>query len=178
MAPPVLGVIFDNLSFKDRTSHFLRRYQLIFRIHLVDCVEGINDFFRRGFSNFSNDFRHRDCLLSSDGLRSDGHISELRPQASRKPSGQAFQLLGPHLRIKAFYGTSDNAVRTQVWIAVSVYVLVAILKKRLRLDVSLYTILQILSVTISEKTPLSLALSDSHMGYTEQIIANQLNLFE
>jgi len=65
-----------------------------------------------------------------------------------------FKWIKQHLRIKAFYGTSENAVKTQIWIAVSVYVLVAIAKKQLRLDdVSLYTILQILSVTLFEKFP-------------------------
>lgn len=70
-----------------------------------------------------------------------------------------FKWLKQHLRIKAFYGTTENAVRTQVWIALSVYLLVAILKKRLHLDQSLYTILQILSLTLFEKTPILQALS-------------------
>lgn len=72
-----------------------------------------------------------------------------------------FKWLKQHLRIKAFYGTSDNAVRIQVWVAISVYLLVAILKKRLRLSASLYTILQILSVTLFEKTPILQALEQS-----------------
>ena len=65
-----------------------------------------------------------------------------------------FKWIKQHLRIKAFYGTSDNAVKTQIWIAISIYVLVAIVKKRLNLDHSLYSILQILSVTLMEKTPI------------------------
>ena len=65
-----------------------------------------------------------------------------------------FKWIKQHLRIKAFYGTSENAVKSQTWIAVSVYVLIAIIKKRLRLEPSLYTILQILSLTVFEKTPL------------------------
>jgi len=89
-----------------------------------------------------------------------------------------FKWIKQHLRIKAFYGTSNNAVRTQVWIAVSVYVLVAILKKRLHLDASLYTILQILSVTIFEKTPLSLVFADTDVFLNDNIPTNQLNLFE
>jgi len=72
-----------------------------------------------------------------------------------------FKWIKQHLRIKAFYGTNQNAVRTQIWIAISVYLLVAILKKRLHLDLSLYTILQILSLTLFEKTPISQALSQS-----------------
>lgn len=70
-----------------------------------------------------------------------------------------FKWLKQHLRIKAFYGTSPNAVRTQIWSAIAIYLLVAILKKRLHLDSSLYTILQILSLTLFEKMPLSQALS-------------------
>ena len=70
-----------------------------------------------------------------------------------------FKWIKQHLRIKAFYGTSPNAVRTQVWSAIAVYLLVAILKKRLHLDASLYTILQILSLTLFEKIPVSQALA-------------------
>ena len=62
-----------------------------------------------------------------------------------------FKWIKQHLRIKKFYGTSENAVKTQIWIAVSVYVLVAIVRKRLKLDVSLYTLMQVLSVTVFEK---------------------------
>jgi hypothetical protein len=72
-----------------------------------------------------------------------------------------FKWIKQHLRIKAFYGNSDNAVRVQVWIAISVYLLVAILKKRLRLPVSLYTMLQIFSLTLFEKMPVLQALSQS-----------------
>jgi IS4 transposase len=64
-----------------------------------------------------------------------------------------FKWIKQHLRIKAFFGTSENAVKTQVWIAIAVYVLVAIVKKRLGSEASLYTILQILSLTLFEKTP-------------------------
>src|ERR1700734_468413 len=70
-----------------------------------------------------------------------------------------FKWIKQHLRIKQFYGTSENAVKTQIWIAVSVYVLVAIVKRRLRLDASLYTLLQVLSVKILEKLPIQPALS-------------------
>jgi Domain of unknown function (DUF4372)/Transposase DDE domain len=88
-----------------------------------------------------------------------------------------FKWIKQHLRIKAFYGTSENAVKTQIWIAVSVYVLVAIIRKRLMLPISLYQILQILSVTLFEKTPILQALqpSDSHEDSLDY--SNQLNLF-
>ena len=89
-----------------------------------------------------------------------------------------FKWIKQHLRIKSFFGTTENAVKTQIWIAVSVYVLVAIIKKRLNLEASLYTILQVLSVTLFEKIPLNQTLSDSE--YTIEIPAhpNQLNLFD
>ena len=89
-----------------------------------------------------------------------------------------FKWIKQHLRIKAFFGTSENAVKTQVWIAVSVYVLVAIIKKRLHIETSLYSILQILSVTIFETIPLNQLLTecDQNMKNTEN--PNQLNLFD
>jgi hypothetical protein len=89
-----------------------------------------------------------------------------------------FRWIKQHLRIKAFYGTSENAVKTQVWVALSVYVLVAIVKKQLGLDMSLYKILQILSITIFEKTPILEGFfnfadeSESHNTW------KQLNLFD
>jgi hypothetical protein len=88
-----------------------------------------------------------------------------------------FRWIKQHLRIKAFYGTSENAVRTQVWIAISVYVLVAILKKRLNLDRSLHSILQILSVSLSEKTPIQQALSASAWDEFGPESCKQLTLF-
>jgi hypothetical protein len=87
-----------------------------------------------------------------------------------------FRWIKMHLRIKAFYGTSENAVKTQIWIAVSVYVLVAIVRKRLGLQASLYQILQILSVTLFEKTPILQALQPSHSEEFSFDFANQLNL--
>lgn len=89
-----------------------------------------------------------------------------------------FKWLKQHLRIKAFYGTSENAVKTQLWIAIAVYVLVAIVKKRLHLEASLYTILQILSVSLFEKLPLAQALSLSTATVSEGDTGNQLNLFD
>jgi hypothetical protein len=89
-----------------------------------------------------------------------------------------FKWIKQHLRIKAFYGTSENAVKAQIWIAVSVYVLVAIVRKRLALEAGLYQILQILSVTLFEKTPILQALQafDSENESTDN--GNQLILFD
>ena len=89
-----------------------------------------------------------------------------------------FKWIKQHLRIKAFYGTSENAVKAQIWIAISVYVLVAIIRKRLGLDASLYQILQILSVTLFEKTPILQALQPSDSRDDLFDFANQLNLFD
>ena len=92
-----------------------------------------------------------------------------------------FKWIKQHLRIKAFYGTSDNAVKTQIWIAVSTYVLVAIIKKRLRLEMNLYTILQILSVTLFEKVQLDQLFANydyKKLPEFKEQPYNQLNLFE
>jgi len=89
-----------------------------------------------------------------------------------------FKWIKQHLRIKTFFGTTPNAVKTQIWIAISVYVLVAIVKKRLDVKASLYTILQILSLTLFEKTNLHQLLSDTALQILDPVDANQLNLFE
>jgi len=85
-----------------------------------------------------------------------------------------FKWIKQHLRIKSFYGTSENAVKTQVWIAVSTYVLIAIMKKRLKIDMSLYTILQILSISLFEKMPIYQVLTDR--GYSTNIVSSQIQL--
>jgi hypothetical protein len=89
-----------------------------------------------------------------------------------------FKWIKQHLRIKAFFGTSENAVKTQIWIAVSVYVLVAIVKKRLHITASLYEMLQILSLTLFEKIPLDQLLAKSVADEVPFVFDNQLNLFE
>lgn len=88
-----------------------------------------------------------------------------------------FKWMKQHLRIKAFYGTSENSVKTQIWIAISIYVLVAIIKKRLNLDMSLYTILQILSVTLFEKVPILQVLTNSDCKNEPYVPYKQLSLF-
>ena len=89
-----------------------------------------------------------------------------------------FKWIKQHLRIKSFFGTSENAVKSQIWIAISVYVLVAIIKKRVEIEADLYTILQILSLTLFEKTQLLQLLTG--VGYIngDLDMPNQLNLFE
>jgi IS4 transposase len=88
-----------------------------------------------------------------------------------------FKWIKQHLRIRHFYGTSENAVKTQIWTAVCVYVLAAIVKKELALDVSLYTFLQVLSVHSFEKIPISQAFSDGDPSSITGVLPNQLNLF-
>jgi IS4 transposase len=89
-----------------------------------------------------------------------------------------FKWIKQHLRIKKFFGTSENAVKSQIWIAISTYVLVAIMKKRLKIDLTLYTILQILSISLFEKKPIYQVLADD--DYTNKITSGpiQLKLFE
>ena len=88
-----------------------------------------------------------------------------------------FKWIKQHLRIKQFYGTSENAVKTQIWIAVSVYVLVAIVRKRLKLEASLYTLLQVFSVTVFERVLIQSALLPETANSNDATDANQLNLF-
>src|SRR5664280_1953087 len=89
-----------------------------------------------------------------------------------------FKWIKQHLRIKVFFGTSENAVKSQIWIAVSVYVLVAIVKKRLNLSASLYEMLQILSLTMFERMPLNQLLTKMNADRGIEVSANQLNLFD
>lgn len=88
-----------------------------------------------------------------------------------------FKWIKQHLRIKSFFGTSENAVKTQIWIAVSVYVLVAIIKKRLDIKASLYSMLQILSVTTFETIPIDQLLTGCNQAMKNDKTSNQLNLF-
>ena len=91
---------------------------------------------------------------------------------------ELFKWIKQHLRIKAFYGYSENAVKTQIWIAVAVYVLVAILKKRLPLEASLHEILQVLSVTLFEQVPILQAFQDIEPQEKSTVFSNQLNLWD
>ena len=88
-----------------------------------------------------------------------------------------FKWIKQHLRIKKFYGTSENAVKTQIWIAVSVYVMVAIIRKRLKLDVSLYTLMQVFSVTVFEKASIESMILQTTDSSVSVMYDNQLNLF-
>ena len=90
--------------------------------------------------------------------------------------GQLFKWIKQHLRLKAFYGNSENAVKTQIWIAVSVYVLIAIVRKRLKLKASLYTLLQIFSVSMFEKMPIKSAFSVENCRMHMDDDHNQLEL--
>jgi IS4 transposase len=89
-----------------------------------------------------------------------------------------FKWIKQHLRMKSFFGTSPNAVKTQVWIAISAYVMIAIIRKRLNINLSLYTILQILSVSLFEKVHIYQLLTDNQTQYLMQHSDNLLNLFD
>jgi len=129
-------------------------------------VKFFDDQKERSFSFLSNNFL-LPALVVAELYRCRWHVELF------------FKWIKQHLRIKAFYGTSENAVKTQIWIAVSVYVLVAIVKKQLRLDdVSLYTILQILSVTLFEKASLYQIVTAPQYINGNRALDNQLKLFE
>jgi len=89
-----------------------------------------------------------------------------------------FKWIKQHLRIKAFYGTSENAVKTQIWIAITTYVLMAILRKRINLAMSLYTFLQILSVTAFEKVDILQLVTNTHYNIQDDSFYNQIILFD
>ena len=89
-----------------------------------------------------------------------------------------FKWIKQHLRIKAFYGTSENAVKTQIWTAISVYVLIALVKKRMNFDITLYTFLQILSVSVFEQVNILQLVTNSAGTISEDRPCNQLNLFD
>ena len=128
---------------------------------------------RRIESAFTNDVQrvsHQELRLGIVGAQAD-HLL-------RKQVELFFKWIKQHLRIKSFFGTSENAVKTQLWNAVSVYVLVAIVKKRLNVSTELYTILQILSLTLFEKIPLIHLLTKTEYIPNNQHSLNQLNLFE
>jgi transposase len=88
-----------------------------------------------------------------------------------------FKWIKQHLRIKSFFGTTENAVKIQIWIAISVYILISIIKKRLKLDITLYTFLQILSVSVFEKVPILQLVTNTEQLPMEEQFCNQLNLF-
>ena len=115
-------------------------------------------------------------MHTRDGIGS--RLSLQRDDADGQYVVELFKFIKQHLRIKSFYGTSENAVKTQIWIAVSVYVLVAIVRKRLRLEASFYQILQILSLTLFEKMPILRALQATDSQNELGANANQLILFE
>jgi hypothetical protein len=89
-----------------------------------------------------------------------------------------FKWIKQHLRVKAFYGLSENAVKTQIWTAIATYLLAAILKKRLGLDVSLYKLLQVLSITVLEKTPVLQAFQRTVSNIETTNLPNQLTLLD
>lgn len=125
---------------------------------------------------YDTEHRRRLVLLTNDFMLPTLVIAQL--YKCRWQVELFFKWIKQHLRIKAFYGTSDNAVKTQVWIAISVYVLVAIVKKELRVERSMYEILQILSITLFEKTPLLQALTVQNQPHPDICSPNQLKLFD
>ncbi len=124
------------------------------------------------------DHEHNNCFVFLTNNFSVDAFTVTQLYKSRWKIELFFKWIKQHLRIKAFFGTSPNAVKTQIWIAISVYVLIAIVKKRLNLKNSLYTILQILSLTVFEKTVLSQVLTTNLYAAKNNENGNQLQLFD
>jgi len=144
------------------------------RLVIPRSAEGYPDCLRR-IRYFDADKERSFIFLTNNFVLDALTIAEL--YHSRWKIELFFKWIKQHLRIKAFYGTTPNAVNTQIWIALTVFVLVAIVKKELKLDMSLYSILQILSVTLFEKESINQVLSD-HQGLTSTPDdPNQLKLF-
>ncbi len=168
-----------NLRFKRVTSHTVDKpwglmVDQTIRLVVGPSVEAYPDCLRRIKIRDIQEDRTFYFLTNNfvlDGLT----ISELHRK--RWQVELFFKWIKQHLRIKAFYGTSRNAVNTQIWIALSVFVLVAIVKKELKLEASLYTILQILSVALFEKTPINEVLTDTRLQLQNTVDTNQLSLF-
>lgn len=169
-----------NLRFKRRYSHEVDRSTGLIcdqTIVLVTArsLEGYPEPLRRVRSRDPVTGK-RITLLTNNFLLSAWEVAEL--YRCRWQVELFFKWIKQHLRIKAFYGTSDNAVKTQIWIAISTYVLVAILKKHLKTELSLYTMLQILSVSLFQKTELSQAFAPAKSQMSEESTCNQLQLFD
>lgn len=139
-----------------------------------DSLKNYSEKLRR-IRYFDSDNKRFFVFLTNNFSLSADTIAEL--YRSRWQVELFFKWIKQHLRIKAFYGTSENAVKTQIWIAISVYVLVAIAKKKLKIEKSLYTILQVVSVSLFEKTPIFRALSHSDYHSDDTPPCNQLELF-
>jgi hypothetical protein len=130
----------------------------------------------RRISYYSSDLDKRFVFLTNDFFLPPFTVTEI--YRCRWQIELFFKWIKQHLRIKRFFGTSPNSVKTQIWIAVCVYLLVAILKKQLRLQQSLHTILQILSTTLFEKTPVPLVFQQYEQRIEDSVAANQLVLFD
>ena len=152
---------------------------------ICDQTISLDGFYtRQDYPELLRRIRFKDPESRQDaGLHHQQLLASRPPPSARstKAAGRwnsFFKWIEQHLRIKQFYGTSENAVKTQIWIAVSGLRLVAIVKKRLDLDASLYTLLQILSVTLFEKMPIHRALAGDENRCNASQITNQLNLFD
>lgn len=169
----------SNMSFKRIYSHAVGKDTGL----LCDQTIALTNFYAakdypdklRRIKFFDNITEKRLTFLTNNFSLSAFTITQL--YKSRWQVELFFKWIKQHLRIKKFYGTSENAVKTQVWTAISVYVLVAILKKRLKLNHSLYTILQILSINVFEKTHILQLFAGDDYKLSENNISNQLNLF-
>jgi hypothetical protein len=170
----------SNLNFKRIYSHPLKKEHGLRCDQTIELVNyySLKDYPDRLRRIKKYDAEHDRSLVFLSNLFSLPPLSIAALYKCRWQIELFFKWIKQNLRIKAFYGTSENAVKTQIWIAISIYVMVAIIKKRLNLPISLYTFLQILSVNIFERTPiLQLVKNDNELNYLDHNF-NQLNLFD
>jgi hypothetical protein len=153
------GIISDQIIVLTEKTASINYPEKLRRIHYLDIEHGIH------YDFLTNNFEIPALTIAK--------IYKARWQVEL-----FFKWIKQHLRIKVFYGTSENAVRTQIWIAISVYVLIAIIRKRMNLKTSLYSMLQILSVSLFEKQSINQTLTDIDVQDSDLETCNQLNLFE
>ena len=169
-----------NLQFRRRYSHWVDKTTGVRSDQTIlltepKTVQKYPDALRR-VSYYAADIDKRFIFLTNNFIASAQTISDL--YRYRWQIELFFKWIKQHLRIKRFFGTTSNSVKTQIWIAIGVYVLLAIIKKRLDLKHSLYTILQVLSLTLFEKMPISSAFSRYQRQMSLDQLSNQLPLFD
>ena len=170
----------DNMKYRRRYSHpvdknvGLKSDQTI----ILTGVDSAKDYPAPARRVHFFDSEHRKDLVFLTNHFSIPALTVAQLYKSRWKVELFFKWIKQHLRIKAFYGTSSNAVKIQIWVAISVYLMLAIIKKRLQLRADLYRILQVVSVTVLEKTPLLLAFQNIESQALDELPSNQLNLFD
>jgi hypothetical protein len=170
----------SNLDFKRLYSHPVDRSTGILcdQTILLSGIHASQDYpdKLRRIRYYDNEQNNRLTFLTNNFILSSMTIAQI--YKSRWQIELFFKWIKQHLRIKRFYGTSENAVKTQIWIAISIYVLIAIVKKQLKIDLSLYTLLQIMSISVLEKVHILQLVTENVYKDLNQCSSNQLELFD